>query len=464
MTPEAHQVVDANGIKYALTKQLGRGGQGAVYEVSGGRLAVKLLFDASPTRREHLRNQLSSVRRLPLQGMDIASPLEMLRPPFLGYVMELLTGMEPIKQLAFVPRAGESPAKWYLGSGGLRRRLRLLARAADVLSRLHGKGLVYSDPSPDNIFVSASVDAHHVRLIDADNLHYSSSPADRFVFTPGYGAPELISGRSGVNTLTDAHAFAVLAFHTLSLVHPLVGDAAAAGPPEMEDEALSGKLPWIDAADDDLNRTTAGIPRDLVLSPRLRSLFARAFEAGLRDPLARPGMAEWAERLAAAAELTIRCADCGGTYYFTAPHCVWCDAKLPPFMTAVFNLWDPALSAEGDFVRKPDGAQLKPVNMGGATLTPADPLLVTAGMAGVAGEAAASEPICEVQLDGKNLLIRALGDWPLRLVSVDAKQERPVTSTPTPVPLGKGRPSWRLHLGPREAMHRTLSFVLHGGQ
>lgn len=464
MIPKARQVVDANGIKYALAKQLGRGGQGAVYEVSGGRLAVKLLFDASPTRREHLRNQLSSVRRLPLQGLDIASPLEMLRPPFLGYVMELLTGMEPIKQLAFVPQAEESPAKWYLGSGGLRRRLRLLAKAADVLSQLHGKGLVYSDPSPDNIFVSASVHAHQVRLIDADNLHYSSSPADRFVFTPGYGAPELISGRSGVNTLTDAHAFAVLTFHTLCLVHPLIGDAVEAGPPELEEEALSGRLPWIDAECDDANRTKAGIPRERVLSPRLKALFVRTFETGLIDPLARPGMAEWAERLAAAAELTIRCPDCDGTYYYTAPCCAWCDAKRPSFMTAEFNLWDPAISEDGDLVRRPDGTERKIVKVGGATFTPAEPLLVTAAMAGVGREASAGNAICEVRLDGKNILIRALADWPLRLVSVDAKQERPVSKTPTPVPLGKGRASWRLHLGPRESMHRALSFVHHGGQ
>src|SRR5947199_138235 len=122
-----------NGVRYTLGQQLGRGGQGAVYEVEGGKLAVKVIFNNSPSRRERLRNQLTRVKRLSLHDLEIARPLEMLREPHLGYVMELLTGMLALKTLAFVPRDEPSLARWYITGGGLRRRLRLLASAGDVL-------------------------------------------------------------------------------------------------------------------------------------------------------------------------------------------------------------------------------------------------------------------------------------------------------------------------------------------
>ena len=40
MTSVTRQVTDLNGARHVLTRQLGRGGQGAVFEVKGGRLAA----------------------------------------------------------------------------------------------------------------------------------------------------------------------------------------------------------------------------------------------------------------------------------------------------------------------------------------------------------------------------------------------------------------------------------------
>ena len=52
-------VTDQNGIRYELTEMLGQGGQGSVYAVKGGRLAVKIITGTSPAARDHLRNQLA---------------------------------------------------------------------------------------------------------------------------------------------------------------------------------------------------------------------------------------------------------------------------------------------------------------------------------------------------------------------------------------------------------------------
>src|SRR5579872_998663 len=194
-------VVDASGVRHELGRVLGKGGQGTVYEVPGQR-AVKLVSDVSRVRRERLQERLAFVRRLPLDGLEIARPLQLLRAPQVGYVMDLVTGMVPLATLAVVPHEERNPVSWYQSGGGLRRRLRLLARAGDILQALHGKGLVYADPSPQNVFVSEDRQRDYVRLIDADNLRYRATVEDPGVFTPLYGAPELVTGKGLVTSLS----------------------------------------------------------------------------------------------------------------------------------------------------------------------------------------------------------------------------------------------------------------------
>ena len=89
--------------------------------------------------------------------------------------MEMFTGMAPIRSLMRPPKGTGSVAQWYFQGGGLRRRLRLLARVAEVLSELHGRGLVYADLSPSNVFASEKSNAGEVRLIDTDNVHPATS-------------------------------------------------------------------------------------------------------------------------------------------------------------------------------------------------------------------------------------------------------------------------------------------------
>lgn len=463
MTSAPRQVTDLNGARYSLLRQLGRGGQGAVYEVDGGRLAAKIVFDSSAVRRERLRNQLTQVKRLALADLEIARPLEMLREPVLGYVMELLTGMQPLKALGSVPKDEVSPAAWYLAGGGLRRRLQLLARSADVLAALHGKGLVYSDPSPHNIFVSESADATEVRFIDADNIHYASIAGAPAVFTPGYGAPELVRCASGVNSLTDAHAFSVLAFQTLSLAHPLIGDAVNDGPPEREVEAFDGRLPWIDHPTDSTNRASYGIPRPWVLSPRLLDVAERAFGDGLRNATKRPGVSEWAERLHAAADATLSCPSCKGSYYFKAKLCPWCDEPRPAFATAAFNLWDPSLGPGAELLQRPAGDRRSAVVAAVLGLSNGETVSITRRLAHGHDGPAGSRPVIEVQLVGTRLWLRSVDGGRYRLSSPSGGRETEVTERMKEIRLEPGQASWRLHLGSVDSLHRVVSFELRPG-
>lgn len=449
-------VLDANGVRYELAELLGRGGQGAVYAVKGGRMAVKLVAARSARDHERLRNQLTHVLRLPVGELPLAKPLELLRAPHAGYVMELLTGMVPIRTLLAPPRGERAGIDWYQRTGGLRRRLLVLARAAHTLAQLHGKGLAYADPSPANIFISGDPALAQAWLIDTDNLCYESQPVARAgVYTPGYGAPELVQGKSGVTTLSDVHAFAVIAFRALTLVHPFIGDLVDKGEPELEEQAFAGLIPWVEDESDDRNRASFGVPREWVLSPGLGEAFRRTFGAGRLTPSARPGAAEWAERLYAAADATISCPECSGSYYFNQPRCSWCDAGRPMFVLAKFQLWDPSHG----ILKKPHSNGDRPIHIGHGTVTPGSKFKITRRLAFDVQGADADESVIEVVLlSGDRISLRSLDGRSYRFCSPSGERHTIISDRPQIVRLVPQQESWRLHFGEMERLHRTLSF------
>lgn len=392
-------VYDERGGELRLTRSLGRGGQGEVWACSDGKRAVKLLNDASPARQEQLGFQLRQVRRLPLDGLPIARPQLLLAAPHVGYVMTLAEGMTSLRDLMF-PMARRDIVQWYLEGGGLRRRLSLLATIAEVLAQLHGRAIAYGDPSPNNMLVSEDVQHAEVFLIDSDNLAVTSSPGHG-VYTPFYGAPEVVRREAGVSTLSDAYGFAVLAFEALSLAHPLIGDAVAAGDPDLESSALAGEMPWIDDPTSDDNRCSTGFPRDLVLTRRLRELSGATFGVGLRNPAQRPGVSSWAEHLRHAEDLTVKCRSCASTYYGTADECVWCGERRGDL--AVLEV----LIGHG---RTPDRAP-PPTRVGAVFLTHQDPRVVTSRL--TSGTSAEAEPVIEATLQKRDVVIKNLGQAPL---------------------------------------------------
>ena len=111
------------------------------------------------------------------------------------------------------------------------------------------------------MFVSSSVKANEVWLIDADNLHFQSAPGPQ-VYTPGFGAPEIVAGHAPVSTLSDTYAFAILAFYILAQIHPFLGNQVEEGGWEesvdLEEQAYAGELPWIEDEDDDSNWSEQG--------------------------------------------------------------------------------------------------------------------------------------------------------------------------------------------------------------
>jgi DNA-binding helix-hairpin-helix protein with protein kinase domain len=388
-------VIDESGAVHSLWKKIGAGGQGEVWSVQGGRRIVKLLNPRSDP--EALRCQLAFVRRLDLGRLHVARPIAVLKPPHVGYVAEFLGDMVAIKALMQAP--GSELLRWHIESGSLRRRLRLLAHAGEALLGLHARGVVYADVSHNNVFVSERAHANEAWLIDLDNLSYVSDPR-RSIYTPGYGAPEVVAGSAGCTSLSDAWAFAVLVWHTLTLTHPLIGDLVNGGEPELEDDAFAGRLPWVGHSTDDRNRCSSGLPADLVLAGKLTELARKTFEDGLTDPKRRPGVGSWVEVLHEAADLTVRCPECEGTYYLSAAQCPWCDAPMVHGRLVEFFRWQPGTASE----KRLFPGLVRPSRL---ALTDEGLLLtrrVTEGLTGLAGRT----PHVEIMPVDRGVSVRAL--------------------------------------------------------
>lgn len=336
------EVTDVEGRRYRLGKVLGRGGQGVVVMTDLPDIAVKLALHQEShrivdSRRDPLVAAYRSIRHLPLQKLPIALPKALLDRPYTGFVMPLLRHMLPLAEFNRCPD-GTQQIQHYVATGGARRRMLLLSKIAGVIAELHTRALVYGDINDRNIFVSADVGHSEVWLIDADNLHYTKSKR-LGIYTPGYGAPEVIAGMSGVDILTDRWAIAVLAFQLLLRgQHPFCGEAVEeAGwddetPFEVrQDLAYKGRYPYVMHPTDDSNRMN---PKEVsfaeaVLTPGLRRLFERCFVEGKDQPLERPSLLEWQEALLRAHDVHVVCRDCGFSYPMSSSECVSCGAEKP---------------------------------------------------------------------------------------------------------------------------------------
>jgi len=322
-------VVDQHGQTYELTGRVGEGGQGIVCTTNYPNVLVKVARANTNEKRASWAGKIRALMRQPLEGLPIAHPLALITQPQLGYVMELMDGLAPmadLMQTAADALMSDDGLSGYVTTGGLLRRLKILARLARILAELHGRGLAYGDLSPANVFTSQSLEYAEVWLIDADNVASQSRDGQQGVFTPDYGAPEIMRGESGINTLTDSWSFAVLAYRFLTLAHPLKGDAVLEGEPEREESALRGELPWVDHPTDSSNSLSVGLPREITLNAPLRALFEQCFNAGMNAPGGRPSLNEWADTFEAATGHCDQCVSCSSTFFYTSKHtCPFCD-------------------------------------------------------------------------------------------------------------------------------------------
>jgi serine/threonine protein kinase len=384
MNKSSVTLADEYGNLHKLGDKLASGGQGVVFRTVDPDLAVKqpLNAEGKPDKDINLRKRFKNIRILPLPTrIPISMPLSILRDEP-GYVMRLLNEMKPFSHFNLNGKIkielGKQPLpKWlmnipdkdfalnlmhYANTGSTSRRLYSLAKCASILARLHCAGLVYGDISPENVFVGEG-QAFDVWLIDADNLRFELAKGGKSVYTPHYGAPEILQGRDQSRPRTDCWAFAVLAFMTIALCHPFIGKkvlkpddeengwdaepASAGAPADLDEQAYAGFLPFVDDKDDDSNASVCGLPRELTATPELNFLFQETFGAGRTQPHRRPSMAFWALELARASDKSLLCPDCKMSYFADShKKCPYCAFSRPAFVRVKTQCWEIIVSAD----------------------------------------------------------------------------------------------------------------------
>jgi len=202
----------------------------------------------------------------------------------------------------------EKKGRWFTGQkarkllpeserGDLLRYLQTCSIMASAVRRLHFGGLAHSDLSHNNVLI----DPKHgdACVIDIDSLVVPGLAPPSVLGTPGYIAPEVVTGQAMPSIETDLHALAVLIYETLLLRHPLQGPKIHSKNPE-EDEllAMGAKALYIEHPEDPSNR-----PREPIAIPASRLgmhldyLFQKTFIHGLHNPRLRATASEWEKGL-----------------------------------------------------------------------------------------------------------------------------------------------------------------------
>ncbi|HEY0783347.1 MAG TPA: hypothetical protein VGE98_12890, partial [Thermoanaerobaculia bacterium] len=314
---------DGLGRPVRLGARLGRGGEGAVYEVADAPSVAAKLYYRPPSDEHAAKLQAMVELRTERLGRLSAWPLATLheRPggPVTGLLMPRVDG-KPI-HLLYGPK---SRLRAFPGAHWA-----FLLHAATNLARafavVHEHGHVVGDVNHGNVLVTREAT---VALIDCDSFQVAQG--DRtFLCRVGVAthlAPELqgdLTMRRSPNH--DAFGLAVLLFQLLFLGrHPFSGRYLGSGDLPLERAIAGLHFAYGSAAATGLLRPPPHAPRLTSASPAVALLFERAFDrAGTRG--GRPTAREWVAALDAVARALATCAK-NPTHQFPRdlPACPWC--------------------------------------------------------------------------------------------------------------------------------------------
>jgi eukaryotic-like serine/threonine-protein kinase len=215
--------------RYLVTRKVGQGGMGAVYEAThtliGKRVAVKVLLEKY-ARREAIVQRLEQEARLAssCQNEHIIDITDFgtTDDGRTFVVMEYLDGESLAEKLARDTRLPEQ------------RILRIVSQAASALAAAHAKGIVHRDIKPENLFLLRRKDQDFVKVVDfgiSKSLRASDEAEEQprltqtgmVLGTPLYMSPEQARGDDELDARVDIYALGVIMYEASTGRVPFVG-------------------------------------------------------------------------------------------------------------------------------------------------------------------------------------------------------------------------------------------------
>ena len=263
---------------FRLTRLVGSGGQGTVYEaerIDGDfvqRVAVKLLRRGIHDPHEHRRFR---------RERDILARLD---DPGIARLIDGGVSVEGVPYLIMDFVDGEPLDRWCNREQlDLAARLALFERICATVAAAHRALIVHRDLKPSNLLVTTDgtvkvLDFGIARLLDEDDAQGRTAAP---LMTPGYGAPEQLDG-GAITLATDVHALGVILRQLVTGRSPHDVGAGAVAPPELhwivaKATAAEPERRYRDAAElrDEIARYRTARP--LLAHPPSRLYIARKF-------------------------------------------------------------------------------------------------------------------------------------------------------------------------------------------
>lgn len=416
-------VGSASGAEYILEKELGQGAQGKVYSIRGGKYALKVLGKKTSKKGQLLGGKISYVKTRDIADLAISKPIEQIEGSVLGYIMEMATDMMSLEKL-IIPTG--DIINWWKETGGLKKRLEILKKLSKILRDLHSRGLIYGDLSMNNVFVSDDANYSEIYLIDSDNITHECK-IGKAIYTPGYGAPEVVNGTSGNDTYTDDFSFSVIAYQLLTLNHPFIGDYVNDGDPDLEDEAYLGNIPWVNSSIDSRNIASTGLPHSITISKNMMDAFTNTFETNLHNKTKRTTSAKWFDILSISINFLLKCKkeDCK-THFFYAKErkCRFCGyiVETAGFIKIFPNLSKLKKKAILDYGVNLDKFSKKQTPILGMVLSVSEDKVITGQDIGIGKE---EDKLYSLKLSNDTIIIKGINQKTISII-IDRKYKEDI--------------------------------------
>jgi serine/threonine-protein kinase len=217
------------GGKWQVSRLIGRGATGAVYEAFDGdrdRAAIKVLlpmwrsFDEVVERFAREARVLMRLKSPHVGKLLDVGNLDKSRGDLPFLVLEFLEGTDLLR---IIERDGRVPVRQALG---------WVADACDGVAEAHELGVVHRDLKPSNVFLADAPNAPVVKVLDfgiATSGAASSDPKltrqEGTIGSPAYMSPEQMTASSDVDARSDVWSMGALLYEAITGQLPFPGSS-----------------------------------------------------------------------------------------------------------------------------------------------------------------------------------------------------------------------------------------------